>query len=378
MMKIFVKIFLILLIMLLSFLAGFYFVSGSEKFFNTEIKLSRSQDVNPTEAVVLDFSAIMLLSKLEGPIEVYPKEDIDIAWKNSNKKLIISPQKFWKPETKYKIILPAGRNIFFNKTKASEIEFSTIEYPQVKNFIPTNDAKEVLFDIEDPVVVDFDRTFEGFYVSFIIEPKIDIVYEINPEKTQFKILPKNGSEIESGKKYNFKVVIKQKDDKDENYKSIYESSFETLPQAPQSWEKDFVLRLAQAKKYTRPKIKTGKYIDINLSSQVMTIFEEGKLLDAFLVSSGKQGMNTPIGEYAIRNKALRVWSKTYGLYMPYWMAIVPDGKFGIHELPEWPGGYKEGANHLGIPVSHGCVRLGVGPAQRVFEWTEINTPVIIY
>ena len=89
-------------------------------------------------------------------------------------------------------------------------------------------------------------------------------------------------------------------------------------------------------------------------------------------------MNTPAGEYAIRNKAPRVWSRAYGLFMPYWMALVPDGKFGIHELPEWPGGYKEGANHLGIPVSHGCVRLGVGPAQRVFEWTEINTPVIIY
>jgi lipoprotein-anchoring transpeptidase ErfK/SrfK len=33
---------------------------------------------------------------------------------------------------------------------------------------------------------------------------------------------------------------------------------------------------------------------------------------------------------------------------------------------------------LGIPVSHGCVRLGIGPAKQVYEWTEVGTPVIIY
>jgi lipoprotein-anchoring transpeptidase ErfK/SrfK len=64
--------------------------------------------------------------------------------------------------------------------------------------------------------------------------------------------------------------------------------------------------------------------------------------------------------------------------MPFWMAVAADGKFGIHELPEWPGGYKEGANHLGIPVSHGCIRLGVGPAKQVYDWTEVGTPVVIY
>jgi hypothetical protein len=66
------------------------------------------------------------------------------------------------------------------------------------------------------------------------------------------------------------------------------------------------------------------------------------------------------------------------LYMPYWMAITPDGKYGIHELPEWPGGYKEGANHLGRPVSHGCVRLGVGAAKTVYEWASEGTTVVVH
>jgi lipoprotein-anchoring transpeptidase ErfK/SrfK len=51
---------------------------------------------------------------------------------------------------------------------------------------------------------------------------------------------------------------------------------------------------------------------------------------------------------------------------------------GIHELPEWKNGYKEGANHLGTPVSHGCVRLGVGPAAKVYGWAEVGTPIVIH
>ena len=64
--------------------------------------------------------------------------------------------------------------------------------------------------------------------------------------------------------------------------------------------------------------------------------------------------------------------------MPNWMALVASGKFGIHELPEWPSGYKEGASHLGSPVSHGCVRLGVGPSKRVYDFAEVGTPVIVH
>jgi len=377
-MKIIIKLVLVLVIMFVSFLAGFYFVVGSENLFNMKTSISDTQDINPTEPIVLSFSVAQIPSQFEKPIEIFPKEDIKIAWENSNKQLIISPQKFWKPESEYKITIPKGRNMFFFKTASKEINFSVAKYPRVKNFIPVSGTKDVIFDIEDPITIDFDKDVEGFFVGFEVEPKLEIAYNINSEKTQFQLLPKNANEIESGKEYKVRVLIKQKDDTSENYKQIYESSFETLPAAPQNWDKDFALRLEQAKKYTRSKIKSGKYIDINLSSQIMTIFEEGRLLDSFLVSSGKMGMNTPKGEFAVRNKAPRVWSRAYGLYMPYWMAIVPDGKFGIHELPEWPGGYKEGANHLGIPVSHGCVRLGVGPAQRVFEWAEISTPIIVY
>lgn len=163
-----------------------------------------------------------------------------------------------------------------------------------------------------------------------------------------------------------------------NYDGFNSSSFETFPPKLKVWDGNISVHIEQAKAYTQPKILEGQYIDINLSAQILSIFEDGKLLDSYLVSTGKRGKETPRGTHVIANKNPRAWSQKYGVFMPYWMAITPGGSFGIHELPEWPDGDKDGANDLGSPVSHGCVRLGIGPAERVYNWAEIGTPVVVY
>jgi hypothetical protein len=120
----------------------------------------------------------------------------------------------------------------------------------------------------------------------------------------------------------------------------------------------------------------GKYIDIDLTHQKLCRLEGSTVVDCFIISSGKPSMPTPTGTFSILSKNPKAWSAQYGLWMPYWQQIY--GPYGIHELPEWPNGYKEGQDHLGTPVSHGCVRLGVGDAGTVFGWTEIGTPVYIH
>lgn len=122
----------------------------------------------------------------------------------------------------------------------------------------------------------------------------------------------------------------------------------------------------------------GKYIEINLADQKMYLINGTQLERSFVVSSGKWSTPTPKGEFKIQGKILRAYSSAYGLYMPYWQNFL-DGEYGIHGLPEWPNGYKEGENHLGIPVSHGCVRLGSGADVEVYNWTESGvTPVYIH
>jgi len=125
-----------------------------------------------------------------------------------------------------------------------------------------------------------------------------------------------------------------------------------------------------------PGMFNGQYIEVNLSRQTMYLFNGNEEVGAYTVSTGAWDTPTPVGTRTISGKTQMAWSSKYGLYMPYWNDI--GGGYGIHELPEWPGGYKEGESHLGIPVSHGCIRLGVGPAEVVYNWAPIGTQVFIH
>ncbi len=119
-----------------------------------------------------------------------------------------------------------------------------------------------------------------------------------------------------------------------------------------------------------------KRIVVKLSKQKLSYFSGKAKLGEMIVSTGKWNLPTPTGTFAIQNKSPRAWSKLAGLWMPYWMGFKA-GKYGIHELPEWPGGKKEGADHLGKPVSHGCIRLGPKNAKKLYNWTEIGTELTI-
>lgn len=120
----------------------------------------------------------------------------------------------------------------------------------------------------------------------------------------------------------------------------------------------------------------GKYIEISISKQRMNLYKNNKKIASYLVSTGSYSRPTPLGIYYIHNKIPRAYSRMASLWMPWWNGVV-DG-VGIHELPEWGNGYKEGSWDLGRRVSHGCIRLGVGPAYRVYKWAPIGTPVYIH
>lgn len=124
-----------------------------------------------------------------------------------------------------------------------------------------------------------------------------------------------------------------------------------------------------------PKVTQGKFIDVSIDHEIMTLFEDGIKINSFLVSSGMPGHSTPVGTYSVQGKEANHWSG-YGLWMPYSLNF--SGPYYIHELPYWPGGYREGENHLGHLASHGCIRLGMGPAEYVYEWANIGTPIYIH
>jgi hypothetical protein len=255
-------------------------------------------------------------------------------------------------------------------------EVVTLSSANVVDIVPRDGEKQVVLDIDDPVIVRFDRSMKDFFVDFRFEPSMPVAYENNADKTEFKLLPKES--LLPGTTYALRVFAKYRGMSDQSYGALATSQFTTLAADLPPAETASARKLSLAKRDASPLVTEGKYIDIALATQTMVIFENGKPLDAYSISSGKRGMETPKGNFKVQNKALKPWSKAYGLYMPHWMAITPGGKIGIHELPEWPGGYKEGASHLGTPVSHGCVRLGVGASKRVWDWADVGTPVIVH
>jgi len=366
---------MVIILLLVAFSSVAYFAYSSAQ--NIEISFEHEAVISLHEPLRISFTHSILDEGYREKISISPKTNVLVAWKEDNTVLELTPQSIWKPETQYTLTIPEGKATNYASFQEISFSFQTVSYPKVESFWPENGAKDVLVGIEDPLIVQLDRNAGDFWIDFSLSPEGSVIYQNNDNRSRFEILPENT--FKEGALYDVTVFAYPADNVDPLYrKELTTFSFETLPPKPKEWSKDMTERLAQAKRFTRAQIQEGKYIDINIDAQIMSIFENGNLIDSFMVSSGLPGMDTPKGTFAIHNQHPRPWSRQYELFMPYWMAITPDGKYGIHELPEWPGGYKEGENHLGTPVSHGCVRLGVGSAKRVYEWAEIGTPVVIY
>lgn len=204
--------------------------------------------------------------------------------------------------------------------------------------------------------------------NFSIEPKVE--GNLGWEKNTLIFQPK---EFSSYTWYKIRIKKGVKAHADDGYlANDFEFRFQTKinPAAP-----------INPKEPITPVKKEGKYIDIDISLQVLTMFEDGKSLGSYLTSTGTYDMPTPLGEFKVLNKQDLAYSKPYDLWMPYWLGFTTAGH-GIHELPFWKykGGYeyKEREAHLGTRISHGCVRLGVGPAERLYRWAEIGTPVVVH
>ncbi|MGB8356230.1 MAG: L,D-transpeptidase family protein [Chthoniobacteraceae bacterium] len=140
-------------------------------------------------------------------------------------------------------------------------------------------------------------------------------------------------------------------------------------------------------------VKGPPSIVINLGEQRAYFYKGKNLVGVSLISTGREGFDTPIGSFHIIQKDKDHVSSRFGDYddkdgnilkkeidrdkdpmpkgavydgarMPFFMRIV-DGT-GMHE------GYLPG-----YPASHGCIRMPGFMAENFFFNTEVGTPVKI-
>jgi lipoprotein-anchoring transpeptidase ErfK/SrfK len=107
-------------------------------------------------------------------------------------------------------------------------------------------------------------------------------------------------------------------------------------------------------------------IVIDLMSQLFYVYRGDKLIGVATISSGKKGRETPLGFWSVMLKKTKGYSRKYdNAPMPFMQMYDPKG-IAFHAGP-----------NPGYPASHGCVRLPLKFAERLYGLTEVGTKVII-
>ena len=105
---------------------------------------------------------------------------------------------------------------------------------------------------------------------------------------------------------------------------------------------------------------------VSLGNQRVTIYDAIGWIMRAPVSSGRKGYETPAGIYSVIQKEVEHYSNLYDDgYMPFMQRIT------------WSGIALHGGPLPGYAASHGCVRMPVEFAERIFDLTRIGMRVIV-
>ncbi len=106
-----------------------------------------------------------------------------------------------------------------------------------------------------------------------------------------------------------------------------------------------------------------KWIEVDLSEQLLRAYEGSTVYYTATVSAGKAHTPTVVGKFRIKTKYEAQLMTGPGYYLPdvpYVMFFY--GQYALH------GAYWH--DNWGTPTSHGCVNLKREDAQWLYEWTD--------
>jgi len=134
-------------------------------------------------------------------------------------------------------------------------------------------------------------------------------------------------------------------------------------------------------------------VKISLSEQRAYFYKSGLLVGISQLSTGREGLNTPIGRFSIIQKDVDHVSSRYGDYVDQWGNVVmpnvdvekdkkpPGTRFKGAPMPYFMrivDGVGMHAGYLpGYPASHGCIRMPEFMAENFFKSVSTGTPVMI-
>lgn len=120
------------------------------------------------------------------------------------------------------------------------------------------------------------------------------------------------------------------------------------------------------------------YVDIDISSQVVTYFENGivRLQTPCVTGLDNGKRNTPYGTYQILTKVpgKRLKGKTWNCWVDRWMKFT-NSNIGLHDA-SWRSSY--GGDIYKTNGSHGCVNLPKDAAYQLYDMVSVGTTVIVH
>jgi hypothetical protein len=117
-------------------------------------------------------------------------------------------------------------------------------------------------------------------------------------------------------------------------------------------------------------------IEVNLSEQWLSAYEGDLLVFRAPVATGRDGFNTPVGDYAIYAKYEMqtmfgcMGGECWNVPNIPWVQYVVGG-VALH------GTYWHDNHGTGVRPSHGCINLRIDDAQWLYEWADVGTRVVI-
>lgn len=118
-------------------------------------------------------------------------------------------------------------------------------------------------------------------------------------------------------------------------------------------------------------------IQVNLSEQKVYIQDNGNTVYTMIASTGMND-STPHGDYTIGMRGENFYNPNERMGANYWTGFI-GGTYLFHTVPtDVNGNYIETeADKLGVPASHGCVRLSISDAKWIHDMIPSGTPVHI-
>lgn len=151
-----------------------------------------------------------------------------------------------------------------------------------------------------------------------------------------------------------------------NRDSAYYGDVEPMPPRPRPKPKRNTVKNPAIEKEAGRKPQGPLIISVSIDQQRVSIYDANGLYAESPVSTGMKGHSTPMGVFSVIQKQKYHQSNIYsGAPMPYMQRIT------------WSGIAMHAGVLPGYPASHGCIRMPMSFAVKMYNWTRMGARVFV-